>query len=116
VEALAQRSAADFDAFYEGRQRPAGDPGDVVVLSCDGKGIIMRHETLRPVTAEAATNASNKLPTRLSRGEKRNRERMSDVGVVYESPLPPAARPTSCPAPTTSPWGRHPAPLRKPSG
>jgi hypothetical protein len=85
VEGLAQQAAADFVAFYEARQRPAGDAEDLVVLSCDGKGVIMRHDALRPVTAEAAANATTKLPTRLSRGEKRNRKRMAEVGAVYDA-------------------------------
>jgi len=108
VEGLAQRCAADFDAFYEGRQRPAGDPGDVVVLSCDGKGVIMRHDALRPVTAEAASKATTKLPTRLSRGEKRNRKRMAEVGAVYDAT--PAPRSPSDILPATDDERRRAAP------
>jgi len=53
----------------------------VLVLSADGKGIVMRPEALRPATAAKA--ASAKLTTRLSRGEKRNRKRIAEVGAVY---------------------------------
>jgi hypothetical protein len=56
-----------------------------VVLSCDGKGIVMHPNALRPATAAAAAGASQKLPTRLSRGEKANRKRMAEVGVVYDA-------------------------------
>ena len=58
---------------------------DLLVLSCDGKGVIMRHDALRPGTAEAATKATTKLPTRQSRGEKRNRKQMAEVGAVYDA-------------------------------
>jgi len=62
----------------------------VVVLSADGKGIVMRADALRPETAKAAQRASPKLKTRLSRGEKPNRKRIAEVGAVYE--ITPAPR------------------------
>src|SRR5215831_6942685 len=37
LEALVQRAATDFDAFYEERKRAVGDPDDILVISCDGK-------------------------------------------------------------------------------
>src|SRR5680860_1074660 len=83
VEDLAQRAAADFDEFYATRAHTAGNDGDVLVLSCDGKGIVMRPEALRPATAKAAAAGTTKLETRLSKGEKRNRKRMAEVGAVY---------------------------------
>ena len=54
VEQLAARSAVDFDDFYAARRAPAAQAGDVVVLSCDGKGVVMRPESMRPHTAAAA--------------------------------------------------------------
>jgi hypothetical protein len=55
VEELAARTAVDFDDFYATRKLPpAADPGDVLALSADGKGIVMRPEALRPATARAA--------------------------------------------------------------
>jgi hypothetical protein len=92
VEGLAARAAADFDAFYTGRQPPPGDPEDLLVLSCDGKGVVMRHDALRPATAKAAANSNPKLATRLSKGEKRNRKRMAEVAAVYDAtPAPRTA-------------------------
>ncbi len=90
AEELTARAAVDFDAFYATRQPPpAGDPSDVLVLSCDGKGVVMRADALRPATAAAAGKATPKLATRLSKGEKRNRKRMAEVGTVYDaSPAP----------------------------
>ena len=90
VEQLAQRAAVDFDAFYTTRQPPAGTSSDVLVLSCDGKGVVMRPGALRPPTAAKAAAATSKLASRLSRGEKRNRKRMAELGAVYDAT--PAAR------------------------
>ena len=89
LEALAQRAATDFDTFYEERKLTAGNPDDVLVISCDGKGVVMRPDALRAATAQAAARSTNKLATRLSKGEKRNRKRMAEVGSVYDvRPVP----------------------------
>ena len=97
VEELAVRAAVDFESFYATRARSAGeqdvddrdDDDDVLVISADGKGIVMRPDALRPATTKAAQRASPKLKTRLSRGEKANRKRIAEVGAVYEvTPTP----------------------------
>jgi len=89
VEDLASGAAVDFDTFYAQRQAPAGQDGDVLVLSCDGKGVVMRPNALRPATAKAAATTNPKLATRLSKGEKRGRKRMAEVGAVYDAtPVP----------------------------
>lgn len=85
VEDLAGRAAVDFDAFYARRPAPTGAPGNLLVLSCDGKGVVMRPDALRPATAKAAASTNPKLATRLSKGEKRNRKRMAEVGAVYDT-------------------------------
>jgi hypothetical protein len=90
VEGLAAATVVDFEAFYTSRRPPAADPDDVLAISCDGKGIVMRPDALRPATAKAAKNSSTKLTTRLSKGEKRNRKRMAEVGAVYD--ITPVAR------------------------
>jgi hypothetical protein len=108
VEELAQAAAADFDTFYASRKPLAGDPGDVVVVSCDGKGVVMRHDALRSTTAEAAAKGSSKLATRLSKGEKRNRKRMAEVGAVYDAA--PAPRSPSDILPATDEQRRSAAP------
>jgi hypothetical protein len=90
VEQLATRAAVDFEAFYANSPRSATMAGDVVVVSADGKGIVMRPHGLRPATADAAAKATTKLDSRLSKGEKRNRKRLAEVGAVYE--LTPVAR------------------------
>ena len=89
---LAVAAARDFKAFYERRERTAPGTDDVLVLSCDAKGVVMREEALRDQTRKQAHSAKTKLQTRLSKGEKRNRKRMAEVAAVYEaSPAPRAA-------------------------
>lgn len=90
VEALAARAAADVAEFYATRPQPEATDSDVLVISADGKGIVMRPDALRPATAKAAAAATNKLKCRLSKGEKRNRKRLAEVGAVYD--LTPVAR------------------------
>jgi len=85
VQDLAAHAAVDFETFYAQRQPPAAQTGDLLVLSCDGKGVVMRPEALRPATAKAAATTNPKLTTRLSKGEKRNRKRMAEVGAVYDT-------------------------------
>ena len=101
VEELAIRAAQDFAAFYEQRRQGAtaqGTPeqaetaaatdalGDdaLLVISSDGKGVVMHPEDLRPATRTASKRKpGNKMSTRLSKGEKRNRKRMACVATVY---------------------------------
>jgi len=90
VEALAAAAAVDFEEFYTTADPGAADPGDVVVLTCDGKGIVMRPGELRPETAKAAAKATNKAGAGIGRHEKRDRKRMAEVGAVYE--ITPAPR------------------------
>jgi hypothetical protein len=87
---LVVRAAQDFESFYEQRQRVAPEKKDVLVLSCDAKGVVMRPEALREQTKKQAQDAKQKLQTRLSKGEKRGRKRMAEVCAVYE--VTPVAR------------------------
>lgn len=89
VEELAVRAARDFDGFYA--ERRAADElvepiRDLLVMTFDGKGIVMVPEALRPATRKAATKAVRKLATRLTIGEKRNRKRMAEVAAIYTVP------------------------------
>jgi len=84
VQELARASAVDFEQFYGQRERSAADDGDALVLSCDGKGVVMRADALRPETKKHADASETKLKTRLSRGEKRNRKRIAEVTAVDE--------------------------------
>lgn len=85
VEDLAALAAVDFESFYATRLPPPGTAHDLLVLQVDGKGIVMRPDALRPPTAKAAAKARHKLTTRLSKGEKRNRKRMAELGAVYDT-------------------------------
>lgn len=76
--------AQDFEAFYA--QKRFIEPEktkDLLVLSFDAKGIVMRHDSLRAATKKAAEEKEYKLQTRLSQGEKRHRKRMAQVATVY---------------------------------
>jgi hypothetical protein len=84
AEELTAKVSQDFEAFYEGRAGQGPEETlDPLVLSEDGKGIVMRREDLREGTKRAAERESHKLKTRLSPGEKRNRKRMATVAAVY---------------------------------
>ena len=83
VEELAVRAAQDFDAFYAQRAASRNPADDLLVISTDGKGIVMRHEDLREGTRIAAEKSVRKLETRLTPGEKSNRKRMAQVATVY---------------------------------
>jgi hypothetical protein len=89
VEGLARAAAVDTEAFYAAR-RPHPRPDRVLGLQADGKGIVMRPDSLRPGTAARAERASAKLATRLSPGEKHGRKRMAEIVAVYD--LEPAPR------------------------
>lgn len=89
VEQLVARASVDVADFYATAERTELAPEDVLVISADGKGIVMRPDSLRPATAKAAAKTSSKLATRLSKGEKRNRKRLAEVGAVYDlHPVP----------------------------
>jgi hypothetical protein len=91
LEELARRCAAHVEAFYLCRViSPA--PGDhALVLTFDGKGIVMLPGALRPATAKAAAAAAGRLATRLSPGEKNGRKRMAELACVYDAaPVPRA--------------------------
>jgi hypothetical protein len=88
LEELAVRAAVDFDAFYAARRAAESmvEPEsfrDLLVMTFDGKGIVMVPEGLRPATQKAAKKAVRKLSTRLTAGEKRNRKRMAQVAAIY---------------------------------
>lgn len=87
AEEITIRSAVDFDDFYASRAgQPPEGAEDLMVLTMDGKGVIMRHEALREATRRAAETATQKLSTRLSPGEKSNRKRVAEVASVYSVP------------------------------
>jgi exonuclease VII small subunit len=86
IEELVRRAAQDFDAFYERRQEQAlvgEQASSILVMSADGKGVVMRTKDLREQTRKAAEARKHKMRARLSKGEKRNAKRMATVAAVY---------------------------------
>jgi hypothetical protein len=85
VEELVRRAGADFDSFYEKAEieAPIGG-GELLVISVDGKGIVVRRQDLRPATRKAAEKSQHKLKKKLSKGEKRHRKRRAMVATVYD--------------------------------
>jgi hypothetical protein len=89
LEELARRAAADVEAFCLHRVIKPAPQGYPLVLTFDGKGIVMLPAALRPATAKAAAAAEGKLATRLSPGEKSGRKRMAELACVYDAvPVP----------------------------
>lgn len=76
----------DFEDFYaqEAATAPVAATNAFLILSEDGKGIVMRRESLREQTRRSAENTEQKVKTRLSAGEKRDRKRMATVATVYD--------------------------------
>ena len=82
-EQLVVKAAADFESFYASTTPRPDRETDLLALTFDGKGIVMRFASLRPATQKAALKAARKLTKRLSKGEKPNRKRMATVASVY---------------------------------
>ena len=88
LEELVKAAAADIGGFYAQRI-PAPCTSEVLlVLSADGKGIVMRPEGLRPATRRAAAakdRGRGVFRTRLASGEKPCRKRMATLACVYDA-------------------------------
>ena len=91
---LAQDVSQDFDKYYlQNRYLNTEQTDNLLVLTFDGKGIVMGSEDLRECTKKAALK-SKKLNSRLSAGEKKDRKRMAQVAAVYTA-LPHVRTPES---------------------
>jgi len=78
---IVSKSSEDFEAFYEQKlPHPSSDAG-ILVLTADGKGVVMREDGLRDKTRQRSR--SQKKSKRLSKGEKKNRKREALVASVY---------------------------------
>jgi hypothetical protein len=99
LEELALRAAADVDAFYAGR-RPGPAPDEhVLVLTGDGKGIVMRPDALRPATAKAAAAVTQKLRPGCHQGKSTAASGWPSSPASTTPPPRPACQPTSSPRP-----------------
>ncbi|WP_406378556.1 ISKra4 family transposase [Streptomyces sp. NBC_01618] len=86
VQELAVAAAAGIDAFYQALVPEPCTDATLLVLSTDGKGVVIRPEALREATAKAAaTKSGNKMATRLAPREKHGRKRMATLGTVYDA-------------------------------
>jgi hypothetical protein len=106
VEELASLTAMDFEDFYETRRPARSKPGELLVLSCDGKGIVMRSDALR-TRAPARPRAGPAKPS-LSGDQRHGRKRMAEIGAVYDAA--PAPRTAADILPSSAPEGYEPAP------
>ena len=85
-EQLVVRAAQDFDAFYTHRQtRARADPhtGPILVLTVDGKGVVMRPEDLRDATRHAAATRADTFTARLGPGRRLHAKRIASVAAIY---------------------------------
>lgn len=87
-EEVTVKVAQDFEEFYAQRQQNQPELSqDLLVLSSDGKGIVMHSSDLREATAKAAQEkASKPSKARLGPGEKSQSKRMATVASVYSTP------------------------------
>ena len=109
VEQLARRSAIDSDGFYCERQPPAGSSGDPLVLSCDGKGVVMRPDALRPATAGRGRQGPPEAGDPALQGRETQPETDGRSGNrVRRQPQPRAPARTSCPRTTPNAAGSGP--------
>jgi hypothetical protein len=93
VEEAVVHAAADIPAFYAARVPEPRTRETLLVMSADGKGIVMRPSGLRAATAKAPAKLG-KMRTRLASGEKPNRKRMACLVTVYDAGPPSGARTT----------------------
>src|SRR6266511_3011475 len=90
VEQLTVAAAADIDAFYQAVTSQPCTDATVLVVSVDGKGVVMRPEALREATLKAAqAKGTGTYRTRLASGEKPARKRMATLGAVYDAEVAP---------------------------
>ncbi len=74
----------EVEASYEASQSPEPEStNELLIMSQDGKGIVMRKEDLREATRKAANREEGRCTVRLGQGQKRNRKRMATVAAVY---------------------------------
>ncbi len=98
VEQLTVAAAADIDAFSRAVVAQPCTDATVLVVSVDGKGVVMRPEALREATRHAAeAKGPGPYRTRLASGEQPARKRMATLGVADDAtPAPRRAHDVIC--------------------
>ena len=87
AEQLARRAAVDFDDFYRARQRPLCDTADTLVLSCDGKGIVMWPSTATATSTTGPTTSPKNASAPTNHATPRTSSRRQH-DVTREEPHP----------------------------
>lgn len=81
VEILCQKAALDFDDDSEQSCTPdrlkEANKLPLLILTTDGKGVVVRKSDLRDGTREKAEKSNRKLNKRLSKFDTKNRKRMA---------------------------------------
>ncbi|MHB1555114.1 MAG: hypothetical protein ACYCZP_14495, partial [Acidimicrobiales bacterium] len=116
VESLTAAAATDVEDFYAGRAPEPDASTEVMVVSVDGKGIVMRPDALREATARAASAAIPKLETRLSKARSATANGWPRWARSTTSAPSPAAPLTCSPPSTMMACQRHPRPRPPASG
>lgn len=87
AEKLSLKASEHFNLYYlqKGKKEQVESQDlALVILTVDGKGIVMKKEDLKEETRKKSEQkASHKLNKRRSKGEKSNRKRMATVASVY---------------------------------
>lgn len=83
IEQLTNKASRDFDSFYITQSEKSQENLPLLILTTDGKGIVMRREDLREATRKKAENRQHKFSKRRCKGEKANAKRMATVASVY---------------------------------
>ena len=91
AEELAIGLTRDFEDYYLHQPHEAVGHGDLIVMSFDGCGVVMRPEGLRPETRKRVKNPRRRSTAESAgsvgarqRGVHKNRKRMAEVTAVYE--------------------------------
>jgi hypothetical protein len=112
-EQVVVKMTRDFEAFYETRRANEPEAGaDLLVLTLDAKGIVMRQEDLREATRQAAQRTEPERQARLSPQTQRHRKRMATVASVY-TVAPYTRRPESILNPDNDEEPRRPNVVNK---
>ena len=81
---VVRRVAGHMEGFYATEPMSPSEPARLLVMSMDGKGLVVRNEDLRAETRRKQAKLESKHQHRLCKGEKRYRKRIATVASVYE--------------------------------
>lgn len=95
AQQLVARMAQDFESFYAWQQAPVNDtpaaPSDLLVMSCDSKGVRMLLRALREATRKAAQEERGRPrgDPMARRRERTHDRRMAVVTAIWDQPPKP---------------------------